>query len=399
MKNTLSNLMERLRSFFTFSMVVFCFLLFHNEMPAQKDSLLKIKSHKHYFAPSFFLDYYQTGKSQTERKRVNAKGLGNYQYFQVNGSYLIPMITHDFVKDSATIANFHLLTTGNFLFAMPRFDSISNHTIGKFGLGVRAIYNTGRKGIWFFDFSPFFAQDLSYKNATIFRYANTIIYDHVFSDKFSLRFGYAKTFLWGNRFHLPYVGMRIGKLDGVNFSVQFPRSASFNFPIGRIMKGSLFIKPVGGVYNFSNHDTLYFGTDKTIQFQRIELMNGFRWEAHPSRNFGFFLSTGMLMSRKVQFSSLTYNKRNNGLLAPFYSEKIAPTWYFNVGLTMRFGKTKKVYNNKNIYEMFDLNNSIDSGDNNALPASSDIPGIPRKKKNKASIADVKDLIEVEDLYQ
>ena len=41
----------------------------------------------------------------------------------------------------------------------------------------------------------------------------------IYSEKFSLRVGFTRSFLWGNRFHLPYIGLRIGKLDKINFSV------------------------------------------------------------------------------------------------------------------------------------------------------------------------------------
>ncbi|MFL5753593.1 MAG: hypothetical protein ACJ76F_09310 [Bacteroidia bacterium] len=361
----------------------------------------KIKEPKHYFMPTFYFDQYRTGeRALNSNKPVNQfwdKRLKSYSFVQSSGGFYIPLYTKDRKKnDSAVTSNFHLLLTGNYMFATPHFDGISDHIIFKGGVGMRGIYNSGNKNIWFFDVSPFVAQDISHGTDLVLRSVSTLIYDRIVSDKFSFRLGYSKTFLLGNRYRLPYIGFRVGRLDKTYLSVQFPRNITLSFPMGSKFRGSFYTKPMGGLYTFSNSDTLYFGTDKTIQFGRYELNHGFRVDYKASKNFSFYAAIGGSGNSYISMMSFSYNKDNKGLLTPFFIEKLGKAGFGNIGMTLRFGNAKKVYNNRNMYEVFDINSTVDPGDNNTNPGN-EIPSVPKKVKN-LGYKDVQDLIDTQDLY-
>ena len=66
---------------------------------------------------------------------------------------------------------------------------------------------------------------------------------------------------------------------------------------------------------------------------------------------------------------------------------------------MRIGKAKSIYNNYNLYETFNLNSTIDIGDNNTNTGDGNIPNQTKsKEKSNLKIKDVQDLIEAQDLY-
>ncbi|MDP1746711.1 MAG: hypothetical protein Q8L90_14145, partial [Bacteroidota bacterium] len=69
----------------------------------------------------------------------------------------------------------------------------------------------------------------------------------------------------------------------------------------------------------------------------------------------------------------------------------------NLGFVFRFGKTKSIYNNMQIYDALDINNTIDSGDNGVMRGNGDIP-VPATKIQKINPDEVLDLIETQDLY-
>jgi len=75
--------------------------------------------------------------------------------------------------------------------------------------------------------------------------------------------------------------------------------------------------------------------------------------------------------------------------------------FINFGLTLKFGEAKRMVNNLQMYDVFDLNNSIQPGDNNSSSPNMDIP----RKNEKAAdqlqnlqYQDVKDLFDTNDLY-
>ncbi|MGZ4089949.1 MAG: hypothetical protein ACXVNO_04460, partial [Bacteroidia bacterium] len=66
-----------------------------------------------------------------------------------------------------------------------------------------------------------------------FRLASTIVYSYNKSDRFNWRIGVTKSFMWGNRNYLPFIGLRFGRLDKTNLSIQFPRNISVNIPVNQ----------------------------------------------------------------------------------------------------------------------------------------------------------------------
>ena len=111
----------------------------------------------------------------------------------------------------------------------------------------------------------------------------------------------------------------------------------------------------------------------------------------------FYLGGGISTQNGISMFSETYNRRNNGKLAHFYNERISGAIFINIGLTVKFGKTKSIYNNYNLYDAIDLNNSSEAGDNNINTGNPEIP----KSKNKikdVKLSDIQDLIETQDLY-
>ena len=377
------------------------FVLINTKLLAYAHDSVKVaKNPKHYFKTTVYLDYYGTGKRDLNDNTFESKKLKSYQVNQFVFGFNAPVFTKDFYKkDSTQISNFHLLVTGNYSSVTPLFDGISKpHHLSKTSLGIRAIYNTGKKSVLFAEFSPFMTQDNGYGYTQTYRVATSLIYNCTVTKYFSFRVGYTRSYVYGNRYHLPYIGFRVGKLDGINFSVQFPRSISFNIPVGKFIKTSLYTKPQGGVYSFANTDSIYYlNNDKNFHFGRREFISGLRIDVLPSNFLNFYLSGGFTSQNSISMYSVTFNKKNKGIYDDFYSEKIKNSIFINFGLVFKFGKIKSIYNNYNLYDAHDLNTTIDGGDNNVNTGNS---GIPSKQSSIKNInpSDVQDLIDAQDLY-
>ncbi len=387
-----------------------------NSFYAQTDStavlaskkMKKFKEPKHFFSNTIFLDYYNKPSVDLKDTSRIGKQLGSYGVAQTCISFYAPLLTiNKYNRDSTINSNFHLLLAGTAYYLQPNFSGISKHTLAKYGLGVRAIYNTGKKSIFFIESTPFLTQDVTAGSASngTWRMSGTLLWSYSPYNKFNLRLGATKSFLFGNRFYLPFVGVRFGKVDGVNFSMQFPKNVSLNVPLGNVFRLSLYTKPQGGVFNFSNHDTVYnsryyknanINQEKTIHFGRYELLTGLRVDVVPCRWFNFYLSTGFSTRNGIAFYSNGFNKRNKFQYADFYSRNPQNSMYVNFGMTFRIGKTKSYYNNRNMYEAIDLNNSIDPGDSNVNPGNGNIT-IPKKKIPKnLKPSEIQDLIDAND---
>lgn len=375
------------------------FVLLSTRLLAYNDDSLKLlKPAKHYFKTTIYLDYYGTGPRTLSGKTFVSQRLKTYQLNQSVLGFNAPLFTKDFYKkDSSVISNFHLLLTGSYSVVTPKFSGISNdHHLSRTSLGVRMIYNTGKRSLFYAEFTPFVTQDNGYQYTRRLRMSSTLIYNFTANQYFSFRAGYSRSFLYGNRLNLPYVGIRVGKLDGVNLSIQFPRSVSFNIPIGKYVKTSLYTKGQGGVYSFANTDSVYYlNNDKSLNFGRYEFIGGTRIDVFPSRFFNFYLSTGLTTQNTIVLFSETYNKGNIGPLNSFYKEKLRGSLFINFGLVFKFGKVKSLYNNYNLYNAHDLN-SMDLN-HNLNQGNNQIPQKEKKIKN-VEPNEVQDLIDVQDFY-
>lgn len=368
----------------------------------------KIKEPKHFFSNTIFFDHYSKPSVDLKDTSRIGKQLGSYGVSQTCLSFYAPILTiNKYNKDSTVNQNFHLLLAGTAYYLQPVFSGISKHTLAKYGLGIRAIYNTGKKSIFFIESTPFLTQDITPGSAAngTWRMSGTMLWSFSPNNHFNFRLGATKSFMWGNRFYLPFIGFRFGKVDGFNFSVQFPKNISLNMPLGNKFRLALYTKPQGGVFNFSNRDTVYDGNyyknpninnEKTIHFGRYELLSGLRLDVVPLRWLNFYVATGFSTKNGISFYSNNFNKNNKrGSYGDFYAHAAKSTLYFNFGLTVRIGKTKSYYNNKNIYEAIDLNNKVDPG-NNITPGNGNIV-IPKKKiPNNLKPSEIQDLIDAND---
>lgn len=379
------------------------FVLFATKLSAfiATDSTKKVKPPKHYFNKTLYFDYYSTGKRELDTINQVSKVLGSYQLNQFSMGYTFPMVTRDiYNKDSTKISTLNLLFTGNYSNLKLNFEGIDKHNLTKLSLGCRGFYSNGKKSIFFVELSPFVTQDRGYAYTKTYRLASTVLYNFTANEYFSFRVGYTRSFLWGNRYQLPYVGIRVGKLDKTNFSVQFPRGVTLNIPIGKFVRTSLYTKPQGGLYTFANTDSLKIGSledNDKLYFGRYEFLSGLRLDVQPSNFFNFYVSTGFTTRNKIAFYSTTLIKDNNSTYKNYYSENIKGSIFVNCGLVFRFGRTKSTYNNSLMYEMKDLNNTVNPGDSGVNNGNGDIP-VPADKIKKVNTDEILDLIEAQDLY-
>ncbi|MES2134464.1 MAG: hypothetical protein V4506_19110 [Bacteroidota bacterium] len=374
------------------------FVCFHTKLLAlNHDSLKVMKPARHYFKTTIYTDFYGTGKRDLSGKNFVSNKLKTYQLNQFTLGFNAPVFTQDFYKkDSTKISNLHLLLTGSYASVSPDFEGVkTKHRLSKTSVGIRVIYNTGKKSIFYVELAPFMTQDNGYQYTQKYRFANTVLYNCTVSKYFSFRLGYTRSFIFGNRYHLPYIGFRVGRMDGVNFSVQFPRSITFNVPICKYVKTSLYTKPQGGLYSFANVDSIYYlNNDKSINFGRYEFIGGMRVDVYPASCFNFYLSAGFTTQNYIGFYSETFNRRNRGIYNSFYRENIDKSMYVNFGLVFKFGKVKSIYNNYNLYDAQDLNNTDADNISNGNPQ---IPAKQGKVKN-VKPSDVQDLIDTQDFY-
>lgn len=355
---------------------------------------LKLKRPRHYFNTLITVDVYRKPNRQfVDTSSYLSRRLKSYGVKQFYLSFQVPLGTFEKINKDSTIRNSHLLLTGNFLSLRPVFDGLEQHNLVKLGVGLRFIHNTGKKGVWFVDVSPFITKDVTFRSRAYYRMASTIVYSHNSSDRFNWRLGITKSFLWGNRLYLPFIGIRIGRLDKVNLSIQFPRSINLNIPMGYKVIFSVYTRPQGGMFNFSNHDSLYNKNENaTFHFTRYELNTGFRFDFRFSSHFACYIATGISSRNNITFYSDNANKRRQGYYSTyFFSKNVGPTLFINLGLVFKFGKTRSYYNNRNMYDAIDLNNTL--GKNNG---NMQIPLTPKKKKSDYNLKAVEDLVDYND---
>lgn len=380
----------------------YIFLLFFIAIPfagksLQNDSIpvaSKSKKIKRYIRPCIYLNTYATpNKEILKKQRLSTYGFKS----SILGVY-VPLYTHTwFRKDSVTLSTLHFLATGNSETAKTNFGGLSKSPeFYKMGIGLRTIYSSGNKNVWFFDISPFMAED-NFTYLPTWRYSATIVYNRTVSENFSWRLGYTKTYLFGEGLNLPFIGCRIGPLDDAHVSIQLPRSVTFDFPMGSKFWGSIFVKPVGGRYNFIYPDSSFNKINNTIQFGHFEFISGYTLDFRPNRNISLNLSMGLVTQRHIAFAD---NDNANGTgYQPFFNARVAPSLFVSIGASIRFGASRKINKNYELYDVLDMNNMFDPGDNNRRPTNGDIPRNAEKVKvNNIQYQDIKDLIQETDLY-
>ncbi len=374
-------------------------LAFGNDSAVVKARTVKVP--KHYFNRTIYVDLYAPNKRILDTVNRVSQQLKSYQMSQFTLGFNLPLVTQDFYnKDSTRIKNIHFLLTGGLTSLHVNFEGITPHTFTKTYVGLRGLYNNGKKSLFFLEIAPFITQDRGYRNTTKLRMSTTLLYNCSVNEYFAFRVGFTRSFLYGNLFNLPYIGIRVGKLDKVNFSIQFPRSITLNIPAGKYIRTSLYAKPQGGFYTFANTDSIKLGSiyeNKTLYFGRSEFLLGTRIDVLPSKHFDIYLSGGLTTQNRIQFFPTTSKSNVLTTYSHNYNQKIDGGIFLNFGMVFRFGKTKSLYNNYQMYNAIDMNNSSDSGDNNVNHTNAEI-NTGKQKMGKNKTDDVIDLIETQDLY-
>ena len=398
------------RFFFVYLFLIVSFLSFASVKFAgvqKKDSTLRNnKNPKHYFTSLVFSSFYATAEKNLIGSSVSSQNLNlrlkTYRYSQLNSGFLIPLITREHLrKDSSVLANWHFLFTGNFLNAFPVFSGLNQqHVFCKYSIGTRSMYNNGKKDIFFFDFSPFLAFDYNYSDKIDLRISSTFIWSHVFSDKFSFRLGYTRSYIFGDRLLLPIIGFRAGRLDKTYISFQFPRSLTINIPIQKSFSVNILAKPVGNIFDFRDQDSIYSGVNKKVMFGWRDICLGGGVDFHPSRLVSCFLHLGITTSHSnIAFFSKAANANNKFKSYKwFYNEELSNSTFLNFGVSFRLGKRKIANGNLNLYEMMNLNVENDPGNNNSGSNSNEIPHMSSKLKSALKIGELSDILDDVDLY-
>lgn len=361
---------------------------------AQKDTV-HLKLPKHYFKSIVVIDYYQKPPVNLNENNYIAQKIQSYQIQQSTFAFNIPVYTKDYANKDSSTSNFNLLFTGYFLRYNPNFSGLPDkHLLSKNGLGIRIIYNNGKRSIFFADFSPFSTFDkVDKSNTRVIRMASLLLWSYSISPKFNFRLGLTKSFMWGNRYYLPFIGLRIGSINKTNFSIQFPRIISLNVPITHWLHVSLFTKPQGGLFSLSNKDTLYpwfYNKNKVIYLGRYEFLSGLRIDMQPFQFLSIYIAAGQTINNYLALYSLQFNRNRTFSYGHFFESRPGKTPFINLGIISYFGKTKSYYQRKNIDEQIYLNNQMGIGDENTqIFQSTNNSG---NKKFKTSNEEISDLI-------
>lgn len=367
---------------------------------------MKQREVRNYIRPTISLSIFGTGSRKINGNVPYLNGrLGNYQFFQSSLSFYTPLFTQTKFAgaDSTEVKTFHLLFTLNALTDRPSFSGLQKqHELYKLAIGIRGIWTWKSRCILFADITPIISGDKYNDQATSrIRTGSTLVFNYMFAPEFSVRVGATKTFLFGNKLFLPMFGFRVGKLDGpVYFQLQFPRHTSLTVQPGPKFSFSVYSRAYGGVYNISNEDSLYLGIDSVIQFGQFGVANGIRFDFRPGPNFSFFISGGFAMRNNIWLYSYQFNRIHElAPMTPFYRGRPDPTIFIHFGVTARFGKAKRSQGNYLMYDVFDLNNTMDPGDNNNNPGNGDIRKAAKADEmQRVQYKDVEDLVDETDLY-
>ena len=140
----------------TFISAIFLFL---TQTEAQKSfDSLKLKLPKHYFKTIILIDGYnkptQNIKLDQSMNDTTAdflsKRLKTYGVKQFVFSLNTPLLTIEKpTGDSGVMKNTHVLLTANYMSLQPVFGGIQQHNLYKAGIGLRFIFNSGKKSVWF----------------------------------------------------------------------------------------------------------------------------------------------------------------------------------------------------------------------------------------------------------
>jgi hypothetical protein len=378
--------------------VLFCLYLFCVNAIAQQVSdssnIVNVQANvpikaKPYIKPCIYYNHYATPSSRKD----NAL---QYAYAQDNLGFYLPVHTSSWFRDDqVSLASLSFLAGADLVSYRPKLSFVNEaFTINRISLSGKMFYSDGKKSILYVGINPFLANH-RYGNIKSYRSLTAaIIYNRTVNRTFAYRLGITNSYTYGVFVPLPVLGMRIGALDKVHFNVQFPRNLSLDIPIGKKCMFSVFAKSMGGIYNVTLQDSLVAATGTDARLVRFEVLRGIQLNTCISDRFSFYIGVGMTSRRRVTFVYQSSKGMENDLIRD--KTMVPRTPFVNLGLSLRLGKSKQVYNNTQMYQLFELNTIGKSGDNDTGVYDSDIPADPGKydiqKINKLKYKDVEDLV-------
>jgi hypothetical protein len=139
----------------------------------------------------------------------------------------------------------------------------------------------------------------------------------------------------------------------------------------------------------------YLNNDATFYFARREVNTGLRVDFKPTSRLLVYMAGGFSTRNTVSFYSDNRNRANRlGTYKVFFYKNELPTTVFaNVGVTIKLGKSKSVYNNLNLMDAIDLNNQNAPGDDNSFSGN---PNLPAKASKNYNLKSIEDLIDIND---
>jgi hypothetical protein len=346
---------------------------------------------KRYIRPCFYFNHFSTPKRRSDE-------LKEYRFAQNNIGFYMPLYTATWYnKDNVGISSFHLLGGVDMIRYKPNLDFLNeSYQIGRLSAGLRMFYSNGNKSVFYVSVMPFVSKEFQmFGDRQRTRFTGTFLYSRTVSRNFAYRVGVARTYTFGRALFMPIIGVRIGPLDKIHANIQFPRNISLDIPIGTKVTMSVFSRSMGGVYNIKTQDTLLdvaVGTMATLR--RFELLNGIQFNFRAGDHFNFYISSGITSRRRVSYAF--HEDDSQARASDRTVEGIPRSLFLNVGLSIHFGKAKKVYNDAAMYDLFDLNTSQKSGFNETGSVDSDVPADPSRQKldaiKKLKYKDVEDLV-------
>lgn len=388
----------QLKRFLTFLLLLNLSSLAEAKVPGQNDSTrVSVKPARHFIRSCIYLNSFGTPERDLIPKNGQAMGR-YYQLSESNIGFYVPLSTRVWPSsDSVYQRSFQVIGMGNY--ARSQFSSsltTEPRVLTRAGLGVKAIYADGHKNSFFMAIAPFGSSDQYTSLTQSRRLAMAFIYNWTIDPKFSLRFGFMRTYVFGRSLGLPIIGFRWGRLDDIHLNVQLFRNISLNMPAGKYFYISAFTRPTGSVYRFKNTGALYAEQGLTLDFRRYEILTGVQVNFKPHRNLSIYTSIG---SSKGQATLATINGDKIIGKSGFQQYTLERTGFITFGLQFFIGRSRNIAGNYQMYDAIDLNNTYGNDDNNIGIQNQQIPARNKKMQvNNLQYQDISDLIRESDIY-
>jgi hypothetical protein len=373
-----------------FIWATFCvaMLLTTTELSADRGDSVSIKKTKRYIRPCLYFNHYGTPQRRFEPNK-------QYRFTQNNLGFYLPLYTNTwFNKDSVSLSSIQIVGTGEVMQYKPDIAFLKeSYKIARLSAGVRLFYSNGNRSVFYVSVNPFVSREIPFTGNGPIRFALALIYSRTVSKAFSYRLGIIRSYTFGRPLPLPVVGIRIGALDKLHLNIQFPKNISLDLPIGRVVTASVFVRSMGGVFNVITQGDIVTTPGRRAQLRRYELLHGAQINVRAGKNISFYVSSGFATKRHITYVFKEEPVKSGN---DINRHRIPASVFVSFGLSIRFGATKKIYNDRQMYDVMDLNTLKNTGLSDSGPADNDIPASPEKSKidsaKKIKYKDVEDLI-------